>query len=202
MISYRMLLAPLCALLFSSVSMAQQDLAKYRDVQFGMSPEAVATQMKINPSAIRTTYQRPAVVQTFQWDNLAYSDAATKDKSVRSIRFDFYNGELYKMVVTYDPVATDGMTTDDVIEAISALYGPAAKPDRIIGVSTSSTYPDNQTVLASWEDSQYSYNLYRSEYANTFGLVAFSKKLDLMASGSIREADRLDKLEAPERARS
>src|ERR1043166_4161598 len=58
MINSRTLLAPsLSALLFSSAGMAQ-DLARYRDFQFGMSPEAVATQMKINPSAIRTTYRR------------------------------------------------------------------------------------------------------------------------------------------------
>jgi hypothetical protein len=158
--------------------------------------------MKISPSAIRTTYKRPAVIQTFQWDKPSYSEPGAKDKSLRSIRFDFYNGELSKMVVTYDPVGTDGLTTDDMIEAISALYGPAAKPDRVIGVSTSLIYPDNQTVLASWEDAQYSYNLFRSGYGNTFGLVAFSKKLDLMASGSTREADRLDKLEAPERERT
>jgi hypothetical protein len=202
MINSRMLLAPsLCALLFSSAGMAQ-DLARYRDFQFGMSPEAVATQMKINPSAIRTTYQRPAVIQTFQWDKASYADSGTKDKSVRSIRFDFYNGELSKMLVTYDPVGTDGLTTDDMIEAISAVYGPAAKPDRVIAVSTSSIFQDKETVLASWEDAQYSYNLFRSRYGNAFGLVAFSKRLDLMASASLREADRLDQLEAPERERT
>jgi len=201
MISSRTLLTPsLCALLFSSAGMAQ-DLGRYRDFQFGMSPETVATQMQINPLAIRTTYHRPAVIQTFQWDKPGYSDSGTKDKSLRSIRFDFYNGELSKIVVTYDPTGTNGLTTDDIIEAISALYGPAAKPDRTIAVSASSAYPNNQAVLASWEDAQYSYNLFRSEYGNTFGLVAFSKNLDLMASVSIREADRLDKLEAPERER-
>lgn len=202
MISPRTLLtASLCALLFSSAGMAQ-DLGRYRDFQFGMSPEIVATQMQINPSAIRTTYHRPAVIQTFQWDKPGYSDSGTKDKSLRSIRFDFYNGELSKIVVTYDPKGTNGLTTDDIIEAISALYGPAAKPDRTIDVSASSVYADNQTVLASWEDAQYSYNLFRSGYGITFGLVAFSKRLDLMASVSIREADRLDKLEAPERERA
>ena len=201
MISFRTLLtASICALLFSSAGMAQ-DLGKYRDFQFGMSPEAVATQMQIKSSAIRTTYQRPAVIQTVQWDKPGYSESGTKNKSLRSIRFDFYNGELSKLVVTYDPAGTNGLTTEDMIEAISALYGPAAKPERTITVSASSLYADNQTVLASWEDALYSYNLFRSEYGNTFGLVAFSKKLDEMASVSIGEADRLDKLEAPERAR-
>jgi hypothetical protein len=202
MISFRRLLMPsLSVLLFYSAGMAQ-DMARYRDFQFGMSPEAVAAQMQINPSAIRTTHLRPALIQTFQWDKPGYSETGTKNKSLRSIRFDFYNGELSKIVVTYDPGGTNGLTTDDMIEAISALYGPAAKPDRTIAVSASSVYPDNQTVLASWDDAQYSYNLFRSEYGNTFGLVGLSKRLDLMASVSVREADRLDTLEGPEKERA
>jgi len=47
------------------------------------------------------------------------------------------------------------------------------------------------TVLASWEDAQYSYNLFQAGYGNTFGLVAFSKKLDLLASDSIRFEKRI-----------
>ena len=202
MINSKTLVASLlCAMLFSSFGTAQ-DLAKYRDFQFGMSPEAVAKQINMNPPAVRTTHQRPAVIQTLQWDQSRYSDSAAKDRTLRSIRFEFYNSELSKMVVTYDPVRTDGLTTNDIIEALSALYGLAAKPDRTIGISTSSVYEDKQKVLASWEDAEYSYNLFRSEYSNTFGLVAFSKRLELMASVSIREAERLDKLEAPERERA
>jgi hypothetical protein len=200
MIRFRRLLTlSLFVFMSSSIGMAQ-DFTRYRDFQFGMSPDAVATQMHINPSEIRTTYRRPAVIQTVQWDKPGYSESGTKDKSIRSIRFDFYNGELSKMVVTYDPAATGGLTTDDMIEAISALFGPATRPDRTIGVSA--LYQDNRTVLAAWDDEQYSYNLFRATYGNTFGLVAFSKRLDLMATVSIREADRLETLEAPQRARS
>jgi hypothetical protein len=202
MISSRTLVTSLfCAALFSTLATAQ-DLAKYRDFQFGMSLESVAKQIHMDVGAAKTTHQRPAVIQTLQWNQLSYSDRAAKDRSLRSIRFDFYNGELSKMIVTYDPVRTDGLTTDDMIEAISAIYGPATKPEKTIAVSTSSTYADNEKVLACWEDAQYSYNLFRSFYGNAFGLMAISKKLDLMASDSGREADRLDKLEAPEKERA
>jgi hypothetical protein len=162
-----------------------------------MSLESVAKQINTKASDAKITHQRPAVIQTLQWDQ-GYSDPSAKDRSLRSIRFDFYNGELSKMVVTYDPRGTEGMTTDDMIEAISAIYGAATKPERTIAVSTL-VYEDNQKVLACWEDAQYSYNLFRSAYGNAFGLVAFSKKLDLVASDSSRESDRLDKLEAPAR---
>jgi hypothetical protein len=199
MISYRMLATSiLCAALFSSLG-AAQDLAKYRDFQFGMSLESVAKQIHMDASAAKTTHQRPAVIQTLQWDQSGYSDRAPKDGSVRNVRFEFYNGELSKMVVTYDPAGTEGLTTDDMVEAISAIYGLATKPERTIAISTSSIYEDNEKVLACWEDAQYSYNLFRSPYGNAFGLVAFSKKLNLMASDSSREAARLDKLEAPQK---
>jgi hypothetical protein len=84
-----------------------------------------------------------------------------------------------------------------MIEAISLVYGAATRPERTIRVSGSAVYEDNQKVLATWENAQYSYNLFRSPYGNAFGLVAFSKQIDLLASDSSREAERLDKLEAP-----
>ena len=100
MISSRTLVTSLfCAALFSSLATAQ-DLAKYRDFQFGMSPESVAKQTHTNALALKTIHQRPALIQTLQWDELSYSEL--KDRSLRSIRFDFYNGKLFKMVVTYD----------------------------------------------------------------------------------------------------
>src|SRR5256712_6490742 len=182
--------------LFSSLGTAQ-DLSKYRDFQFGMRLESVARQIHMDASAAKTTHKRPAVIQTLQWDQLSYSDPAAKDRSLRSIRFDFYNGELFKMVVAYDPAGTEGLTTEDMVEAISAIYGPATNPERTIAVSAFSAYQDKQRVLACWEDAQYSYNLFRSPYGNAFGLIAISKQLDLVVADASREGDRLDKLEAP-----
>ena len=182
--------------LFSSLGTAQ-DLSKYRDFQFGMRLESVAKQIHMDASAAKTTHQRPAVIQTLQWAQLSYSDPAATDRSLRSIRFDFYNGELFKLAITYDPVGTDGLTTEDMVEAISAIYGPATKPEKTIAVSTSSVYEDKQNVLACWEDAQYSYNLFRSPYGNAFGLIALSKQLDLVAADASGEAERLDKQEAP-----
>jgi hypothetical protein len=179
----------LCAALFSSLGTAQ-DLSKYRDFQFGMSLDSVAKQINMKASAAKITHQRPAMIQTLQWDQFVYSDIPAKDRSLRGIRFDFYNGELSKMVVTYDLTGTEGLTTDDMIEAISAIYGAPTKPERTIAVSPSAVYEDNQKVLACWEDAQYSYNLFHAGYGNAFGLVAFSKKLDLVASDSSRESER------------
>jgi hypothetical protein len=54
-------------------------------------------------------------------------------------------------------------------------------------------------VIARWEDSQYSFNLFRSSYQPTFGMVGFSKRLDALARVATAEAIRLDEQEAPQR---
>jgi hypothetical protein len=164
-----------------------------------MSLESVAKQINLNVASAKTVHERPALVQTLQWDQFRYSDPAAKATSLRSVRFDFYNGELSKIMVTYDPAGTEGLTANDMIEAISAIYGHATKPEGKITVSAPAVYEDNQDVLARWENTQYSFSLFRSLYGSTFGLVGFSKDLDLLVTESSREAARIEKLEAPAR---
>jgi hypothetical protein len=198
-ISFRTIVTSgLCVAIFSSLG-AAQDLSKYRDFEFGMSIESVAKIAAINPSGAKTVHQRPEVIQELDWQVQGYLDASPKVNSVRNIRFDFYNGELFKIVVTYDTTQTKGLTPVDMVESLSAMYGQADTPETSIIVSGFQTYNDSQQVLARWENAQYSYNLFRSSYGMTFGLVAFSKRLELMARATDREAERLDKLEAPAR---
>jgi hypothetical protein len=197
MINFRICLASIFCFAFFSAAGVAQDLSRYRDFEFGMNLATVAKQIQMKSSDAKTRYERPALIQTLEWDQIAYSAPVLKIASVRSIRFDFYNDALFKMVVTYNPVETNGLTADDIIEAISTTYGAATKPEDSVSVSYSISYEDQQKVLARWDDAQYSYNLYRSSYGFTFGLVAFSKMLDLQSRNASREADRLDKLEAP-----
>jgi hypothetical protein len=102
-------------------------------------------------------------------------------------------------VVNYDRYKTEGLTTEDVVEAISAKYGTATKPSAEITYSSSQVYNDREAVIARWEDSQYSFNLFRSSYQPTFGMMAFSKRLDALARAAVVEAIRLDEQEAPQR---
>jgi len=44
--------------------------------------------------------------------------------TVEQILFSFYNGELYKISVTYDRSSTEGLTEEDMVKSISAKYGP------------------------------------------------------------------------------
>jgi hypothetical protein len=193
------LLAFLIAL--SASSIRAQDLSRYRDFQFGMNVSAVAKQTGMNLSAAKTLHQHPALIQELWWQR-SFGGSSPQTDPVREVVFSFYNGALCRMVVNYDRRRTDGFTDEDMIEAISAKYGVAARPvATIVLFSSSQVYNDNEKVIARWEDSQYSYNLYRSSNQPVFGMLVFSKRLDALAQTAIAKAIHLDNQEAPRRER-
>ncbi len=184
----------------SAPLMDTPDLSRYREFQFGMNLLAVAKQADMQPSEARVIHQRPAVIQELEWRpqrSLAYSP---QPDPVQEVLFSFYNGALFRIVVNYDQIRTEGLTDKDMVEAISAKYGTATRPTaKIILFSSSQIYNDSENVIARWEDSQYSFNLFRSSYQPTFGMLVFSKGLDPLAQAAIAKAIRLDDQEAPQR---
>jgi hypothetical protein len=187
----------LMCMLFLAPHGAAQNLARYRDFEFGMSVVSVAKQAQTDPAAVKTIHDLPELIQTLQW-NQPLSRTSSRMDSVWSMRFDFYDDELFRIVTLYDTQQIQGLTTDDLIEAISMLYGPHSTPDATIVVSASAGYEDAQKVLARWEDEDNTYSLFRSSYSGGFGLVATAKRLSLLAAASIRESQRLEALAAPQ----
>jgi len=192
-----------CALLLAPV-IAAQDLSKYREFQFGTGLVKISKQVQMKPSEATAIHQRPAVIQELEWN--AWLNSPPQPDSVRNILFSFYNGELFRMVVTYDPDRTEGMTAEDIIEALSAKYGTAAKPVAEITLSSTRFYDGektisnrNEKILARWENAQYSVNLFQSSSQAGFGLVVSAKRLETLAQVAIVEAIRLDEQEAPQR---
>src|SRR4030095_8251995 len=104
-------------------------------------------------SEVRVLHQRPALIQELEWrprDALASSREAD---SINEVLFSFYNGELFRMVVSYDQQRTQGLTDQDMIEAISATYGIATTPAAtMILFSSSYVYNSSEKVMARWED--------------------------------------------------
>ena len=187
------------AMLFMPLIHAQ-DLSSYRGFQLGMSLSAAAKQAEINPSEAKVIYQRPAVIQELEWQPQSSSSSSAQADPVEEVLFSFYNGQLYRIVVNYDERRTVGLTDEDLIEAISAKYGrPTTPVAQIISSSPSEVYSDSEKVLARWEDSQYSFNLFRFSYGSVPGMLVFSKRLDALAQVAIVEAIRLNKQEAPQR---
>jgi len=104
--------------------MYAQDLSSYRGFRLGMNLPAIAKQAGVKPSEAKLIYQRPAVVQELEWrPQSSYSPSAQRDP-VEEVLFSFCNGDLYRIVVIYDQLRTEGLTDQDLIESISAAYVP------------------------------------------------------------------------------
>lgn len=175
------------------------DLSRYRNFQFGMTVPEIAKLAGVEASTVRVVHSRPAIIQELEWQPRDFARSSPQADSVNGVLFTFYNGELFRIVINYDSYKTEGMTVDDMVEVISSVYGPATKPAAGITVSTSEVYNDKEAVIARWEDLQYSFNLFHSSYKPTFGVIAFSKKLDARARTAVAEAIRVDEREAPQR---
>jgi transposase len=109
----------------SSWRLAPHDLPPWYVVY--QQTRAVAKQAHVKPTEARMIHERPAVIQELAWQ-VPYMRSSPGAESVKDILFNFYNGELFRMVVTYDPDRIAGMTAEDTVEAVSAHYGTATSP--------------------------------------------------------------------------
>ena len=143
-------------------------------------------------------HRRPALIQELEWQPLRTypPDPANGDPVKQGLLY-FFNGELFRIIVTYDRYRIEGMTAEDMIEGISAIYGSASRPKAEIAYH--SNYGEVAKVLARWENSEYSYNLVRTGDQSSFAMILCSKRLDVLAQAAIAEAVRLDAQEAPQR---
>jgi hypothetical protein len=206
MISFRDLAVSIWGYEPSALLPYSQDLSLYREFRFGADLLAVAKQAHVKPSEARTIHERPAVIQELAWQ-APYIRSSPGADSVRDILFSFYNGELFRIVITYDQERIKGMTAEDIVEAVSAKYGTATRPVAEVVLSSTQFYNGGEKIIsdrtekiiACWEDSQYSFNLFQPSYQSTFGMVMYSKRLDALARTAIVESVRLDEQEAPRR---
>ena len=189
----------LFVILLSAPLIHGQDLSRYRNFSFGMSLAELSKQIDSQPLQTKLVQKRPAVIQEVTWWPRESSGSSLQAEPVWQVLFTFYNGELYRILVTYDRHATQGLRTEDMVEAISAQYGTATRPDVEISFPTNELYRSTEKVIARLEESQYSFNLFRSSYLNTFGLVMFSKRLDTQVRAALAESIKLGGQEDPQR---
>lgn len=194
----RGILAAIVILISASVIRAQ-DLSKYRNFSFGSSLAAISKAVHQQPADAQVIHQQPAVIQELSWYPPMPYDSSLPAESVEKVIFSFYNGALYRMLVVYDSSSIKGLTEEDMIQVVSAKYGVATRPLANVNFPTSSSYEATQKVVARWEDSSYSLNLFRSSASDTFALVIFDKRLDAQAGLSIAESVQLELQEAPQK---
>jgi hypothetical protein len=198
----RSVLIPFVMILFSASLIHAQDLSRYRKFSLGTSLADLSKQ--VGPYSHETTlaHQRPAVIQEVTFWPLSRSRSAVGLEPVSQILFNFYNGELYRILVTYDRDALQGLTDDDMVKAISARYGTATRYYPEISLSTDDVYAvlaPTQKVIARWQDSQSSVDLVSSSLSDKFELLIFSKLVNAQAEVAIAESVKLDKEETPQK---
>ena len=175
-----------------------QDFSKYRSFALGTNLATVLKNTDQKSADVKETHTGSVLFQELTWWPANRSGASNRSESVEQMLFSFYRGELYKMSVTYDRNAIEGLTADDMVTSIATRYG---LPTSVALEIDSKTYDDEakQKLAATWEDSQYSFNLVRSVFSGGYELVIYSKRVNAEAEAALADAVKLDKEEGPQR---
>jgi hypothetical protein len=183
--------------LLSGPTVFAQDLSRYRDFVLESSVDTVAAASGVRATEAQTLHERPAKIQELQWRAPYVNPASAAADPVRDVAFTFFNGALYQVVVTYNRDRTQGLTNDDIIQSLSASYGAPGLKSAITRTGLPAGALLENTVLAQWNTAVSSLTLLRDTYSPEFKLVLSSKSLTAPAQSAIREAIRLDALDAP-----
>jgi hypothetical protein len=184
---------------FSGQSTSAQEPSHYRDYVLGTSLEAVVTASGARPGDVKTIHERPATIQRLLWRAPYVRSTDISPDPVREIAFSFYNDALYQVIVSYDRQRTAGLTNKDVIESLSATYGPAAVASAQSRFDVPSDGLAGSVAVARWQSADALVMLLRAEDGLEFQMILESKAAGASARRAIRESTRLDTLEAPRR---
>jgi hypothetical protein len=190
------------AVVFFPLGLAGQDLSRYRDVPFGSSVASVVAVTRTGADAVKALHQRPSLIQEVQWrPQYALGRAAGGVDPAQQVTFRFYEDQLFSITVVYEARLVQGLTNEDLIEGVSAVYGPAT----LTAAASKGPAPappgaiNGSTALASWQNADYQFTLMREVYPATFRLIGVSRVLEPLARVAETEAARLDTEEAPRR---
>lgn len=173
---------------------AAQELTQYREFSLDATVADIASATRVPAASFRTVHERPALLQEFEWRPSHYSQPEARTDSVEQITFSFHDGQLARMVVTYDSRRTAGMTGRDLISALTPVYGaPTA-------VNRAGENPDFGASAAVWNAADASVELFQG--SDAWRLVLTSRARYASARRAATEAVRLDEKEAPARERA
>jgi hypothetical protein len=196
--SMRPLLIAVTVILSAHMASAQ-GMSRYRVYALASSLDSVIAASGARAADAKTLHTRPATIQELQWRAPYSGSRDTLADPVREIAFTFYNDALYQIVVNYDRDRTEGLTDADIVESVSAAYGvPAIATARTRTSPPAEAAPDS-IVLGRWETAESLVTLVRGSHTPEFQLILISKPLSTRARSAIREATRLDAIEAPRR---
>jgi hypothetical protein len=187
-------------LLLTAPMLRAQNFSKYRNFSLGTNLAAVVKHTQQRLVDVKATHDGSLLFQELTWRPANAMGVSYRSESVDELVFSFYKGELYQMLVTYERTSTEGLTADDMVKSIAAKYGPATSVALEIDSAANGQYELRRKPVASWEDSQYSFNLVRSPFSNAFQLVIYSKRVTAEADAALAEVVKVDELAAPKKA--
>jgi hypothetical protein len=174
-----------------------QSLSRYRAFSFGTSVTSVLQLTDQKDAEVKIIHQRPALMQELTWWPLNTSNKS-QSRSVEHINFSFYEGQLYRLSVSYDSRAVQGLTAQDMVQTITTMYGVSADPAFESDRGTSDRFDSKPRIIATWVDWFYSSSLFQTT-PGEFVLIAFCKSLNAKAETSDAEAMALDEQERPQK---
>jgi hypothetical protein len=186
-------------LIFGGQLAFAQDMSRYRAYALESSLDSVVAASGARAADAKTLHERPAAIQQLEW-RAPYADSRnTLADPVREISFTFYNDALYQVIVNYDRDRTEGLTNSDIVESLSAAYGAPTLASTKTRTSPPAEASPDHIVLARWENAGSLLTLLRGAYTPEVQLILISKPLSTRARSAVREAIRLDAIDAPRR---
>jgi hypothetical protein len=195
------LAATVAALVIATVGLHSQDLSQYREFRLGNTLASVEKATGVATGEAKSIQQRPARIEELRWrPSERYNDRMAPTEPVREVIFTFYNDQLFKMVIEYDPQRTAGLTDTDLIDVIGARYGvPILQASSLPTYTAARVAPSDGDVVARWADADTSVTLVRGIYPTTLRLTLTLTSTEALAQNAIVESARLDRAEAPQR---
>jgi hypothetical protein len=189
--------------LLSAWTVAAADLGIYREFGLGASTADVLARGGAAQRDVKTLHERPALLQELSWRPPYTSrNSATGHDPVATIVFSFIDDQLFRMAIEYDTSRTEGLTKEDMIAALSEVYGPRSTRPAPAVARPAFDSLDTPTVLARWAQGDTMVTLQQSTYGGGFGLVITEGRLEALARKAQATSVTMDAREAPARAKA
>ena len=181
----------------STVSSAE--LSRYREFELGASV-ATVTAVTQNAARVRIVHSRPALLQQLEWRPRYMAGAPQPDRdSIGEVVFSFVDDQLFQMSIAYAQDRTSGLTDEDMVGSLTAVYGAPSSPSPRTRTTSGLLALDVPVVIAEWRHAETTVVLQRREYSESFFLVITSLPLDIIARKAQATAVAMDQREAPAR---
>ena len=182
-----------------AVSTVSAELSRYREFELGASV-ATVTAVTQNAARVTTVHSRPALLQQLEWRPRYMAGPPQPDRdSIGEVVFSFVDDQLFQMSIAYAQDRTSGLTNEDMVGSLTAVYGAPSSPSPRTRTTSSAVALDAPVVIAEWRHADTTVVLQRKEYSESFFLVITSLPLDIIARKAQVTAVAMDQREAPAR---